>query len=122
MWILLHADNLRIMGQSSESPERNWEANRMPAEFLQRGIEVGEWGEHLPQEMRKLAARIAQPEAPTSPMLPPCPPQPVQSITTGRSLARTSPSAVASRASILRLLIPAVAFTRYLEFAKPLKI
>jgi hypothetical protein len=49
MWILLHADNLRIMGQSSESPERNWEANRMPAEFLQRGIEVGEWGEHLLQ-------------------------------------------------------------------------
>ena len=37
MCILLHADNLRIMGQSSESPERNWEANRMPAEFLQRG-------------------------------------------------------------------------------------
>lgn len=49
MCILLHADNLRIMGQSSESPERNWEANRMPAEFLQRGIEVGEWGEHLLQ-------------------------------------------------------------------------
>ena len=77
-WSLLLANKLKIMGQSSRSPEWNIAANRLTAEFLSCVSRVSRWGEHLPQEMRNLAAGIAQLVVQTSPMLHPCPTHPVQ--------------------------------------------
>jgi hypothetical protein len=79
-WSLIRTNNLRIMGQSSQSPEWNIAANRLAAELRSRGSKVRQWGEQLPQEMRNLAAGSAKLEVQTPPTLHPCPTQPVQVI------------------------------------------